>query len=65
MREAWMSRFMDTDTWEGWEARGRPEPPRSARAKALELLESHQPLALETAVEDRIREVIAEHVRDR
>jgi trimethylamine---corrinoid protein Co-methyltransferase len=65
MREAWMSRFMDTDTWEGWEARGRPEPPQSARAKALELLESHEPLALETAVEDRIREVVAEHVRDR
>jgi trimethylamine--corrinoid protein Co-methyltransferase len=63
MREAWMSRFMDTDTWEAWEEAGRPQPPERARAKTLELLETHQPLPLEPAVEDRIREVIADHER--
>ena len=60
-----MSRFMDTDIWEGWEERGRPEPPQSARAKALELLESHQPPRRGPPSRFRIREVIAEHVRDR
>ncbi|HEU4529457.1 MAG TPA: trimethylamine methyltransferase family protein [Actinomycetota bacterium] len=65
MREAWMSRFMDTDTWEAWEEAGRPQPPERAHARALELLETHEPLPLEPAVEERIREVIAEHERHR
>jgi trimethylamine--corrinoid protein Co-methyltransferase len=65
MREAWMSRFMDTDTWEAWEGAGRPQPPERAHAKALELLETHEPLPLEPAAEDRIRAVIAEHERQR
>lgn len=65
MREAWMSRFMDTDTWEAWEGSGRPQPPERARAKALELLETHEPLPLEPGVDERIREVIAEHERHR
>ena len=64
MREAWMSRFMDTDSWEAWEEAGRPQPPERAHARALELLASHEPTPLEPAAEERIREVIAEHERD-
>jgi len=64
MREAWTSRYMDKDSWEGWEEAGRPQPPERARARALELLASHEPTPLPAAVEDRIREVIAEHERD-
>jgi len=64
MREAWTARFMDTTTWEGWEEAGRPQPPERAHARALELLEAHEPAPLEPAAEDRIREVIAEHERD-
>ncbi|HSD48657.1 MAG TPA: trimethylamine methyltransferase family protein [Actinomycetota bacterium] len=65
MREAWMSRFMDTDTWEAWEDAGRPQPPERARAKAIELLETHEPPPLEPGVDERIRGVIAEHERHR
>jgi len=65
MREMWTARFMDTDTWEAWEEAGRPEPPERARARAVELLASHEPTPLPADVEERIREVIAEHGRDR
>ncbi len=65
MRESWTSHFMDTDTWEAWEEAGKPQPPERAHARALELLASHEPMPLPPAVEERIREVIAEHERDR
>jgi trimethylamine--corrinoid protein Co-methyltransferase len=64
MREAWMSRFMDKDTWEAWEEAGRPEPRDRARDRAVELLESHRPEPLAPTAEERIREVIAEHERE-
>ena len=64
MREAWMARFMDKDTWEAWEEAGRPQPPDRAAERALELLASREPAPLPPGVEERIREVIAEHERD-
>lgn len=64
MREAWMARFMDKDTWEAWEEAGRPQPPDRAAERALELLASHEPAPLPPRAEERIREVIAEHERD-
>jgi trimethylamine--corrinoid protein Co-methyltransferase len=65
MREAWKARLMDTDTWEAWEEKGRPEPPERAAERVRELLASHEPTRLEPAAEERIREVIAEHERER
>jgi trimethylamine--corrinoid protein Co-methyltransferase len=64
MRAFWTSRYMDTDPWEMWEEAGRPQPPERAAERARELLDSHQPTPLPPAVDDRIREVIAEHERD-
>lgn len=64
MREAWMARFMGKDTWEAWEEAGRPEPPGHAAERARELFASHEPEPLPPSVEERIREVIAEHGRD-
>ena len=63
-RETWTSRFMDTNTWEAWEAAGRPEPPEHASGYLRELLGSHQPAPLPATAEERIREVIAGHERD-
>lgn len=63
MRETWTSRFMDRDTWETWEGKGRPEPPDHARERARELLTTHEPEPLPPALDDRIREVIAERER--
>jgi trimethylamine--corrinoid protein Co-methyltransferase len=63
MREAWMSRFMDKDSWEAWEEAGRPEPPKHAAEHARELLATHEPTPLPSAAEERILEVIAEHER--
>lgn len=64
MREAWRARFMDTEPWEAWEEAGRPQPPERARARALEVLASHEPTPLPSQVRERIEEVIAEHARD-
>ena len=63
MREAWMSRFMDKDSWEAWEEAGRPQPPERAAERARELLASHEPTPLPPATDERIREVIAEPER--
>ncbi len=63
MREFWTSRYMDKDSWEGWEEAGRPQPPERAAERARELLASHEPAPLEPAIDERIREVIAEHER--
>jgi trimethylamine--corrinoid protein Co-methyltransferase len=65
MREAWSSRFMDRDTWEAWEERGRPEPPDHARERARELLAEERPSTLGPETEIRIEEVIAAHARRR
>ncbi len=65
MRETWTSRFMDRDTWEAWEGKGRPEPPDHARERALALLAEHRPSPLPEAVRARIEEVIAERERHR
>jgi trimethylamine--corrinoid protein Co-methyltransferase len=64
MREFWTSRYMDTEPWEIWEEGGKPQPPQRAAERARELLDSHEPTPLPPAVDDRIREVIAEHERD-
>ena len=64
MREAWMSRLMDKDTWEAWEEKGRPEPPEHAAERVHDLLATHEPEPLETGAEEHIREVIAAHERD-
>ncbi|GBC86343.1 hypothetical protein HRbin12_00330 [bacterium HR12] len=63
MRETWTSRFMDRDTWETWEGKGRPEPPDHARERAAELLSTHEPAPLPPDVDARLREVIAAHER--
>ena len=65
MREAWMSRFMDTETWEAWEEAGKPQPPDRAAEFARELLATHEPMGLPPGAEERIWEVIAAHERDR
>jgi trimethylamine--corrinoid protein Co-methyltransferase len=64
MRTFWTSRYMDTDPWEIWEEAGKPEPHRRAAEHARELLDSQKPTPLPPTVDDRIREVIAEHERD-
>jgi trimethylamine--corrinoid protein Co-methyltransferase len=64
-RQTWMSRFMDTSTWEAWEAAGRPEPPVHAAERTRQLLATHEPAPLPAGVEHEISEVIARHADDR
>jgi trimethylamine--corrinoid protein Co-methyltransferase len=56
--EWYVSRFGVHDTFEGWEAAGRPGLLEEAREKVEEILASHEPLPLDKEVErelDRIQ----------
>jgi trimethylamine--corrinoid protein Co-methyltransferase len=57
-REAWVSRCMDTNTWEAWEEAGRPEPPAHAADRVRELLASHEPPPLDPALTRAIEEAV-------
>jgi trimethylamine---corrinoid protein Co-methyltransferase len=61
MRERWSGRFFAKDTWEEWEAVGRPEPKHRARDRALELIASHQPLPLDETVDRELRAIVARY----
>ena len=46
MREFWRDTFMNRQTWDAWEASGRPDPRHAANEKAKQILETHEPLPL-------------------
>jgi len=58
MRRLWRPRFFDRDSWEGWEAAGRPTPRDRARERARAVLEEHVPMPLEDGVEEDLLQVI-------
>jgi trimethylamine--corrinoid protein Co-methyltransferase len=59
MRELSQSTLLDRRVREDWEARGATDLATRARARALELIESHQPLPLDTDVADQLRGIVA------
>ncbi len=63
MRRRWRSRVFGSETWEDWEAAGKPEPRERARELARRILAEHVPLPLSQGVEERILEVIAAYER--
>lgn len=63
MRRKWQSRFFGRETWEEWEAGGRPDPRARAKERARQILEEHVPMPLPAGVLDDIEGVIADHER--
>ncbi len=63
MRRLWQSRFFNRDSWEDWEAAGRPEPRDRARERARTILAEHTPMPLPDGVEEELLEAIAAHER--
>ena len=63
MRELWQTEFFNRDSWEDWEAAGRPEPKHKARERALRLIEEHEPMPLSDGVEDELLKVIDRYER--
>jgi trimethylamine--corrinoid protein Co-methyltransferase len=63
MRRRWHGNLMGTETWEEWEALGRPEPRDRARERARQLLAEHVPMPLPSGAEECILEVIEAHDR--
>ena len=61
MRGLWQPRFFGRDSWEDWEAAGRPEPKHRARERAVKILEEHTPTPLSDAVEEELRRIIDHH----
>jgi trimethylamine--corrinoid protein Co-methyltransferase len=63
MREHWRGRFFGRETWDEWEAAGRPEPPDRARDRARELIASHEPLPLAEDVNQELQAILARATR--
>ena len=62
MRERWRSALFDRDSWEAWEASGRPGPVDRARERVRAILAEHHPEALPEDL-DRELQAILEHRR--
>ncbi|MBI3648866.1 MAG: trimethylamine methyltransferase family protein [Actinobacteria bacterium] len=59
MRERWRARFFGSESWEAWEAAGRPEPKDRARDRAREIVATHEPLPLPEDVERELHAIAA------
>ncbi len=64
MRELWMPRFFGRDTWEEWEAAGRPEPRDRAHERVRQILAEHQPEPLDEDVERELLRIIDSHQKE-
>ena len=58
MRELSQPTVLDRRVREDWESRGATDLATRARARALELVESHQPLPLDPDVAEQVRRII-------
>ena len=58
MRELSQPTVLDRRVREDWESRGATDLATRARARALELVESHQPMPLDPDVAERLRRII-------
>jgi trimethylamine--corrinoid protein Co-methyltransferase len=65
MRELSQSTLLDRRVREDWQARGATDLATRARTRALELVESHQPLPLDADVADQLRRIIEAADRER
>jgi trimethylamine--corrinoid protein Co-methyltransferase len=59
MREHWRARFFASDTWQDWEAAGRPDPRDRARGRARDLVTTHRPDPLPEDVDQELRSIVA------
>jgi trimethylamine---corrinoid protein Co-methyltransferase len=58
MRELSQTDLLDRRVREDWESRGATDLATRARARALELVESHQPLPMDPDVAEQVRRII-------
>ena len=65
MRELSQPVILDRRVREDWEARGSQDLASVARAKALELIETHEPLPLDPDMAKQIRGIIAAADREK
>jgi len=59
MREHWRARFFASDTWQDWEAAGRPDPRDRARDRARDLVLTYRPDPLPEDVDQELRSIVA------
>jgi trimethylamine--corrinoid protein Co-methyltransferase len=63
MRQQWMPRLFDRQSWEEWEANGRSGPREAAAERMQFVLKNHEPLPLEEAMEMEILRIIDTYER--
>ena len=65
MRELSQPEFLDRRVREDWEERGASDLATRTRARALELIDTHEPLALDADVAQQIRGIVAAADREK
>jgi trimethylamine---corrinoid protein Co-methyltransferase len=59
MSELWRSRYMDSSSWEEWEAAGESDPTDVALSEVRRLLAEHEPEPLDDAVAGELSRIVA------
>jgi trimethylamine--corrinoid protein Co-methyltransferase len=57
-KETWMSKLMDRQPWEVWEAAGQPSLSKSVRNRVKTILAEHQPVPLPDGAAERIEQIL-------
>jgi trimethylamine---corrinoid protein Co-methyltransferase len=63
MHGLWRARFMDSSTWEEWDAAGRPDPAAAAEAEVRRLFAAHEPEPLDVDVASELERIVASYER--
>ena len=63
MRQQWMPKLFDRQSWEEWETSGRSGPREAAAERMQSVLKNHEPLPLEEAMEMEILRIIDTYER--
>jgi trimethylamine--corrinoid protein Co-methyltransferase len=61
MRDFWMPKYFNRQTWEDWEEAGRPKPQDRAREAVREILATHEPMPLDPAMDSELQRIVASY----
>jgi trimethylamine--corrinoid protein Co-methyltransferase len=64
MRERWRSELFGRESWEEWDAAGRPEAKDRARDRVREILATHEVLPVPDDVDRELRKVVERRARE-
>jgi len=64
MREFWIPKYFNRDSWEDWVAAGKPDPIERARAEVRRILAEHEPAPLADDVRGELDRIVLAYERE-